>query len=334
MLSRVDITKTGFWRLLIQWGFFLWILFIGVQFGLFVGHFEPGGVTALYVRPPGVEGFLPIGALASLKYWLLSGEIDKIHPAALVLFLTFLAMSLFAKKSFCSWLCPVGTLSEGLWKLGRRIFGRTFQVWRGLDILLRGLKYALLLFFIKILLIDMPVQALGAFLQSPYWSVSDVKMLHFFTGMSTTTLVVLALLAALSIFYQNAWCRYLCPYGALLGLLSVLSPMKIRRNENTCSDCHLCSKTCPSKLPVSQRETIHSPECNGCLSCVEGCPERALFMAPFFWKKPLPRWAFPLLVLTIYAGGVVFGMATGHWSSSLNYEDYQRLIPMASYLGH
>jgi len=334
MQLGIDKTKPGFWRSLIQWGFFIWILFIGVQFGLFVRHFESGGATPFYSRPPGVEGFLPIGALASLKYWFASGGIDNIHPAALVLFLTFLAMSLLAKKSFCSWLCPVGTLSEGLWKLGRRIFGRTFRMWGWLDFLLRGFKYALLLFFVKILLVDMPGKALGAFLQAPYWAISDVKMLHFFTAMSATTLSVLAILAALSLLYQNAWCRYLCPYGALLGLLSVCSPMKIRRDRGACSGCQRCSRTCPSKLPVHRKGAISSPECTGCLSCVDACQAGSLSMAPPFWKKPLPRWAFPILVVAIYTGGVAFGMVTGHWESSLGYEDYQKLIPMASFLGH
>lgn len=327
------IKKTSFWRTVIQWGFFLWIIFIGVQFGLFVRHFELDGATPFYPRPGGVEGFLPIGALASLKYWLATGEFNAVHPAALVLFLTFLAMSLLTKKSFCSWLCPVGTLSEGLWKLGRRIFGRTFRMWGWLDVILRGLKYGLLLFFVKILLVDMPVQALGAFLQAPYWAISDVKMLHFFTGMSLTTLSVLAVLAGFSLLYQNFWCRYLCPYGALLGLVSVLSPMKIRRAVDGCNGCQRCSQVCPSWLPVHRKVSLRSPECTGCLTCVESCPRRSTAMAPF-WKRNLPRWVFPVLILAVYSGGVALGMATGHWESSLTYQDYLKLIPMAQFLSH
>ena len=93
------------WRLAIQWLFLGWCLFLGVQFGLFVSHFENFGQTAYYPRPPGVEGFLPIGALISLKAFLFSGNLDPVHPAALVLLLTIFAMGLLAKKSFCSFLC-------------------------------------------------------------------------------------------------------------------------------------------------------------------------------------------------------------------------------------
>jgi len=328
-----SLTKLSFWRSLVQWGFLGWILFIGIQFGLFVRHFETAGATPLYVRPPGVEGFLPIGALANLKYWLTSGVFSNIHPAALVLFLTFLAMSLLAKKSFCSWLCPVGTLSELVWKIGQRLFGRTFRIWTWLDVLLRGVKYALLLFFIKIILLDMPARALGGFVNSPYWKLSDVKMLHFFTNISMTALAIIGVLTALSLVYKNAWCRYLCPYGALLGLLSMASPLKIHRDTATCTGCQGCSRACPSLLPVHRKMTVRSPECTGCVTCVEVCPERSLAMAPPVKAHSFPRWAFPVIALGIYAGGVAFGMATGHWHSSLTYADYQHLIPMINQLG-
>ena len=180
-------------RALIQWGFFFWVVFIGIRFGMFVRHFENGGTTPFVSRPPGVEGFLPIGALVSLKYWLVSGTINPVHPAALVIFLSILLMSLLAKKSFCSWLCPVGTLSEDAANLGRRIFGKNFIIWRRLDVTLRGVKYLLLLLFVKLILIDMPAQALAVFLDTPYWAVSDIKMLHFFTRMSVATMVVLTI---------------------------------------------------------------------------------------------------------------------------------------------
>ena len=82
--------KTGWlnitrWRWVVQWSFLGWCIFLGVQFALFVRHFETFGQSGYYLRPPGVEGFLPIGALVSLKAWLTSGHFDRVHPAALVL---------------------------------------------------------------------------------------------------------------------------------------------------------------------------------------------------------------------------------------------------------
>ena len=323
------------WRQLIQWGFLLWCVFLGVQFGLFVHYYESGGQASYYARPPGVEAFLPIGALVSLKAWVLAGHFDHIHPAALVLFLTFLGLALLSKKSFCSWICPVGALEEGLWKTGKRIFGRNFRIWTWLDIFLRFVKYALLLFFVKLILLDMPLQAISAFMSAPYWAISDVKMLHFFTGMSALSLGVVSVLALLSVFYKNFWCRYLCPYGALLGMISFFSPLKVRRSKDLCIDCGSCSQACPSRIDVQHKVSVHSVECTACLTCVGACPaEDALSVRLPLWKRAIPSWSFALIVLLLFGTGVVSGMLSGHWETSLTSLDYQRLIPMAGRMGH
>jgi polyferredoxin len=327
MQLKQMMTKVTHWRLLIQWLFLGWCIFLGVQFALFVRHFEALGQTAYYPRPPGVEGFLPIGALVGLKAWLTSGYFDPVHPAALVLFLTFLAMALFARKSFCGWLCPVGTLSEGLWKLGRKVFGRNFRIWRWLDLLLRVTRYALLLFFVKLVLVDMPTMALQGFLKAPYWAIADIKMLRFFTDISLTSALVILLLSVLSVIYQNFWCRYLCPYGALHGLFSFFSPLRVVRDQSSCTACGACSRACPARIDVQKKKYVCSVECTGCLTCVGSCPEPDTLNIGF-WKRPLPGWTFALLVVGLFAGGVMTGMLSGHWQTSLTYDDYLRLVPL------
>lgn len=318
-----------------QWSFLIWVVGIGLRFGLFIHSLESDAGAPLISRPPGVEGFLPIGALVSLKYWLVSGSIHPVHPAALIIFLSILLMSLLAKKSFCSWLCPVGTLSEGAHKLGKFLFRRNFRIWHGLDVFLRGIKYLLLLIFVKLILLDMPVEALGGFLDAPYWAASDIKMLHFFTRMSVTTLVVLATLTLLSLLFKNFWCRFLCPYGALLGLASFVSPFKIRRDAAGCTGCQRCTAACPSGIAVHSCTAVSSPECTGCLTCTDSCPEKnVLAMQPLFWKRPLPVGIYPTVVVLIFMAGVGAGMVNGSWQTSLSYADYQRLLALVPYLSH
>lgn len=331
-ISAGNITRV---RLLVQWLFLLWIIGIGIRFGLFIVAAEQGNPQPFFSRPAGIEGFLPIGALTSLKHWIVNGEIHPVHPAALVIFLAILLMSLLAKKSYCSWICPVGTLSEAVHKVGARLMGRNFKVWRPLDLLLQGVKYLVLFFFVKIILFDMPAFAVAAFLDTPYWAAGDAKMLHFFTRMSATTVTVLAILTLLSLVYRNVWCRYLCPYGALLGILSLLSPFKIRRNPQKCSDCRQCSHACPSGISVHNKTTVVSPECTGCLTCVSICPhQEVLAMQPSFWKKTVPVWVFPAIALTLFLTSIGAGMASGHWQTVLTYDDYRRLLPMMPYLSH
>ncbi len=87
-------------------------VWIGVEFYLFVRYYETGGRSVYAVRPPGVEGWLPIASLMNLKVLFMSGDMPAIHPAGMFLLIAFLVASWLFRKSFCGWLCPVGTVSE------------------------------------------------------------------------------------------------------------------------------------------------------------------------------------------------------------------------------
>ena len=95
----------------------------GIDLYRFALQVETGRAPS-FAKPLSPEGFLPIGSLMSFKLWVTTGFIDPVHPAGLVLFATALALSLLLKKSFCGWICPVGTLSELLGTAGRRVAGR------------------------------------------------------------------------------------------------------------------------------------------------------------------------------------------------------------------
>ena len=105
--------KAQHYRKIVQYAFLVITLLIGAKFAVFVYQLEQG-VTPTVLRPPGVEAFLPISALISLKYWVLTGVINRIHPSGLIIFLIILSTAVILKKGFCSWACPIGLLSEYL----------------------------------------------------------------------------------------------------------------------------------------------------------------------------------------------------------------------------
>ena len=312
-------------------------LWIGIQFYLWVRWAESGGRALEVSRPAGVEGWLPIEGLMQLKYFLVTGQVPRVHAAGFFLFTSFLVMSFVFRKSFCSWLCPVGAISEYFWKLGRATFRRNFQLPRGADLVLRSLKYALLSFF-AYAVASMSAAAIAEFLGSPYALIVDVRMLNFFRYLGGTAAFVLLVIAIASIFVQNFWCRYLCPYGAFLGLASLFSPARITRNLDTCIDCANCAKACPSALPVDKLVQIRSAECTGCLECVAVCPAKdALVMIlPVGLRKrrAIPVWSMAAGIAIIFFGMVGYSRFTGHWNTDLPKQVYLQLVPNATEQHH
>ncbi len=319
-------TKAAAFRRWVQLAVFLVTLAVGVQFAAYV-HQASGEGRVSVQRPPGVEAFLPIGALMGWKLFLTTGRWDEVHPAAMVILGFAAVISFGLRKSFCGWFCPVGTLSEWLWRAGRRSLGRNFILPPWADVPLRSLKYLLLGFFVWVIL-RMGEQAIAEFLQSPYYKASDVKMLHFFTRMSTLTAWVLVLLAAASVLVRNFWCRYLCPYGALMGLLAMFGPTRIYRNEKTCTGCGRCTRACPYHLAVDVKPSILSPECSGCMDCIESCPVQGALACRTTW--PLRRRWTPLsmgaVIVLMFVCLVFTARITGHWQGRVDTAEMRILL--------
>jgi len=339
-MEKIDRSYLRYIRYAVQWGIFFFLIYAGSKFYIFIEHLAAPDTrnltpeTILSLRAPSVEGFLPIGALMTFKLWLTTGIFDRIHPAGLVIFLAAVATSLLLKKSFCGWICPVGALSDLTWKLGKRLFGLNFTIHRFADYPLRSLKYLLLTFFIYVIVVKMPPSEIFKFLEGDYYVIADVKMLYFFTRMTTLTFVTLLILFIGSLFFKNFWCRYLCPYGALLGILSLCSPVKITRNSDACIDCGKCTKNCPAALPVGEKVRIKSPECTGCLACVSYCPAKGALDMSFTKSRILNPLVFAVLIIGLFFGAIGLGQIADRWNSKVTYEEYKRIIPRAPLLKH
>jgi polyferredoxin len=321
--SKRKPKKPTRWRRIVQLGFAAFNIVIGIQFYRFVHEGLETSQGMLPYRPPGVEGWLPISGLMGLVDWLHRGTLNLIHPAATVILLAIVVIAFMMRKAFCAWLCPVGMISEYLAKFGRWMLRRkrSFLLPQWLDYPLMGMKYFLLGFFLWAFMM-MGSEGISSFLASPYNRVSDVKMLLFFENISTLGLSVLGILMAASVFIEGFWCRYLCPYGALLGFVSVFSPVKVRRNAETCIDCGKCNRVCPSRLPVMSRPVILSAECTGCMNCVESCP------VPDTLKMGTKRRSVSTLQAGIIIVSILIVFSLGArllslWESNLSDEEYR-----------
>jgi len=327
------------YRFLVQSLFALLCIWIGVEFYFYVGYLETSGVSGLASKPEGVEGFLPISALMSVYYFLLTGELHGAHPAGFFILLGIIGVSYFIGKSFCSWLCPVGFISELVGdfgdKISTKLFGKPLKMPKFLDYPLRSVKYLLLAFFVYVIFFQMSALALRSFLDSPYNLLADVKMFYFFADITQTGLIVIAVLFGLSIFIRNFWCRYLCPYGALLGALSFLSPNKIKRDTSSCIDCKLCTKACPSRINVHKVNMVYSDECSSCMSCIDACPVKdTLQFRSAITKKKISKFYAAGSIILIYI--IITGTAilTGNWESTTPKEQLFIYMKNINSLGH
>ncbi len=307
-------------RLLAQGFFSLVCVILGVQFVLFYRAAQAGNLP-LPPRPPGVEGFLPISGLMGIRDWVFQGALNTIHPAATVLVLVALAMAVLLRKGFCSWVCPVGFLSEIMARFGRWSFGRNFRIWKWLDIPLRSLKYLLMAFFVGAV-ITMGGAELQAFIESPYNRVADLKMGLFFLELGRTGIMVMGVLVLGSVFVHGFWCRYLCPYGALLGIFSWISPTHVNRNADPCVNCGLCDKACMARLPVSTADEVMSPECTGCLDCVAVCPVADALEVLTVGRRRVSPLRFAGAIMGIFLVGYLGARAAGAWSNEISDQEY------------
>jgi NAD-dependent dihydropyrimidine dehydrogenase PreA subunit len=341
LLLKIRQVPIGSLRLGVQLGIGMICAWMGVKFYLFVKFLESGGTGTPATRPPGAEGFLPISSLMSIYHTLKTGTMESLHPAGMVILLAALLMSFVVAKSFCGWICPIGFLSDLLEKLRHRLFGPKSKVegpWGVVrtivDGMMRSIKYVLLGFFFYAI-IGMSTAGLNSFLNSDYNTVADVKMYHFFATISLRATVIIAILTLLTFFIPRFWCRYLCPYGALTGIVGLLSPLKIRRDEATCIDCGDCTRACPSRITVETVKAVHSDECISCYQCIAACPVKgALELRAPKTTKPVSIRLSACIAICIFLGSIGMAKLIGFWHNDVPISKYLKLHKEIDELGH
>lgn len=258
---------------------------------------------------PSIHALCPYGGLESLYAWISRGAlIDKIYLGTLALFFITLAGALVFRRGFCGWICPLGALQEWTGRLGKKVLGKHYILPVKLDRILRYLKYAVLL------LTAVMAWGTASMWFSPYdpWAAYG----HISEGLAAlwqefpVGLILLMVSLIGSFFYDRFFCKYLCPMGAFLGLVSKISPFKIHRDKELCIDCKLCTKACPVNIPVAEITEVESAECINCQECTALCPKGgALTSRLASWKiQPLP---VGFLVLALFFSGIGIARAAG-----------------------
>ncbi|WP_044555538.1 4Fe-4S binding protein [Shewanella piezotolerans] len=314
------------------------MLLVGVQFAVNSALLK-AGVTPWLMRPDVGDAFLPIAGGIELKAIATLGIWDQTHPAAAVMLFVVLLTGLLCKRAFCGWACPLGLAGEYLYKLRKRFIKHEYLPPAWLDWPLRMLKYLLLLGLLYII-ISMPSQSIPHYLSGNYHKIADLKMALFFVTPGLVTLLCFALILSLAAWRRQGFCRYICPYGALLGLASFLSPFKIRRNTQHClieskgMSCDKCTRACPANIAVHTQLNVRSDECQACMRCVSACPKNeALHLSTRNGIKLSARGLTIGLMLLLFLIPLI-AYLSGFWVSQTPTETRMYLIQHLNSIGH
>jgi polyferredoxin len=262
---RLFRPKSIWIRKVVQWAFFILIALIAVNHTL-----AESGASIPLLANASLHAVCPFGGVVTIYQFATVGTfVQKIHQSSFVLMIISFLLAILFGPVFCGWVCPLGTIQEWVSNFGRKLFRRRFNhfVPVKLDKVLRYLRYGVLAWVIYMTAVT------GTLIFSeydPYFA-----LFSFWTSeVSITGLVILGVTLGLSLFVERPWCKYACPYGAVLGLTNLFRVLRIRRNENTCKADGACSIMCPMNIPVDSKTIVRDHQCISCLECTSEavCP--------------------------------------------------------------
>jgi len=272
---------------------------------------------------------------------LLSGhQLIKGFWWALLLLLVTLPLG----RVFCGFICPFGTIHHGVsWvrpalkgsrmvKANEKTPGQrikyfiliTLLVGSFIGLNLTGLMDPISLLFRSLALAVIP--GLGEGLKELFnWMAhSDIKIINLLSyggevlvspifgygHLAFKTAWIIGLIFLVILFLNRIrprfWCRILCPLGALLGIFSRLSILRLEKNKEKCTECRLCSKTCQGAASPMPGEDWENAECLMCFNCFDSCPEDALSFR-FRWSPASNRG--PDMSRRAVLGGILSGIS-------------------------
>lgn len=251
-------------RAIIQWTMFMLVAGLAL-----VKFLKEQGVVIPFPEIS-LHTVCPFGGVVTLYQFFTTGDlVPKLHSSALVLMFLGMVVAFFFGPLFCGYFCPPGTWQEWLGKLGRKLLGRKYSklIPPSVDRWLHLLRYVVLA--VVVWLTATSIKLVFAEVD-PFYA-----LFNFYTGEAAwTAIAVLAVVSLLSVVMERPWCRYLCPYGAVLGIFNKVRLFPVRRRESTCIHCGKCDRACPMGIEVSAGTAVRDTRCITCHECLSGaaCP--------------------------------------------------------------
>lgn len=309
-MNRTEI-KRGIWiKRGIQIAFYLCI------FTIVFSHFiESRGWTVPWPVLHNFHAVCPFGAVETAGRLIVEGSfIPKIHESNLWTFLGVALVTVTIGAAFCGYLCPLGSVQEWIGSIGRNIFKKRYNRIAGkkVDHLLGYMRYGVL---IAIIFQTTRMGTLVFQRVDPYYA-----LFHFWMGdVFITALIALGIILMLSLFVERPWCRWFCPFGALLGILQLISPWKIRKNKELCTSCGACARACPMGIHIQEKNSVLDTRCNRCGNCLRACHREGAITFSLPVKQSLKlknSLVTGVIILVLFAAPILVAHAGGLFKTS------------------
>jgi len=252
-------------RLVVQIFFFALIGLIAIN-----KTASEAGAGIPFVSDASLHALCPFGGVVTLYNLSTLGVfIQKIHMSSVLLMGIIFGMAVLFGPVFCGWVCPLGSLQEWTGKIGRKIFKKRYNrfVPKKLDRVLRFARFGVLGWVVFVTAVSGTLLFANA---DPYYALYN----FWTTEAALPSIIILVATVAGSLFIERPWCKYACPYGALLGVFNKFRIFKIKRNANTCISCGRFTANCPMNIDVAHKGTVGDLQCISCMECTseKSCP--------------------------------------------------------------
>lgn len=271
-------------------------------------------VVGVFIYRGNAERWCPFGGVEALYTYFTEGNmLCSLGVSNFYILAAVLLITLIAKRAFCGYLCPIGTISEWLGAIGAKIGLRRKGVQAGVDRVLSLLKYGVLA-----VILYFTCQAAELIFRG--FDPCYALLSRHGEDITFWAYVVAGAIVLGSFLVMMPFCRWLCPLAAVLNPFSRAALTRIHRNEEACISCGSCSTECPMDIPVDRVREVAHARCLSCLNCVAACPTSeagAISWGPGIGRRK--RWPQALLVVVLL-GSVSAAVAAAY------------LVPIASFI--
>jgi len=225
----------------------------------------------LFFLLPGLY-IMAFSEIKSVYQMILKGNFNFVQAFPSIFELvTILFMTILLGRFFCGWACAFGAYNDLIHEISKNVFKIKFKVNVELDFVLKYLKY-LILTVILVFAWTLGSSILGSF--SPWEAFAQITDISLVLSNFAVGLLLLLLITIGAMFVERFFCRYLCPLGAIFTLISKISIFKIRKPNDKCGKCRICTNNCSMGIPLYNVNSVRGGECINCLKCTEVCPRK------------------------------------------------------------